>query len=127
MYIKAAKFEPKGHKNFRPYYIKEDILKYDGSNWVSVDNDVREIPYTPGNQNSYSLNGVVEQVTADNFALENEYDLYMNTVSRPYNTSPAHISQREPGGFRIATIYYPGDGTAATLQKGISKYDMIPI
>lgn len=118
LYIKVVDYDS--------YQLVEGIYKYDGSSWVLID-DVRKIPYTPGNQNSYSMNQVVPSLTASNFTLSNEKEVFHRTHKPPYLPQPSNVVLRQPGGFKLATISYPGDGTAATITEGIHENDRIRI
>lgn len=118
LYIKVVDYDD--------YQLVEDIFKYDGSSWVKVV-DVKDIPYTPGNQNSYSMNQVVPTLTSSNFSFSNEKEVFHKTNKPPYLPQPPNVVLRQPGGFKLATISYPGDGTAATITEGIHANDRIRI
>jgi hypothetical protein len=97
-----------------------------GGNWEAL-NEIRKVPWVRGPQNQYRFNPVKPEVTVDSFALENEKQVYYKTNLPPYITQPQNSELRNPGGFRLATIYYPGDGSNAEIQEGVDFNDLIQI
>lgn len=109
------------------YSVDEPDNRWDtGGAWEQVQ-DVRKVPYTRGNQNQYPFNVVKNELTASNFALENEKELFHKTNKPPYVTQPSNIALRNPGGFRLATLYYPGDGSNAEVSEDTHVNDLIQL
>ena len=98
-----------------PYQVVERIYVYKNSEWL-VSDDVRDIPYTRGNQNQYSMNAVKPEVVADNFSLSREKAVYHSTKQRPYLNQRANIVFRQPGSIQVAKVYFDGAGGAEVRE-----------
>ena len=106
------------------YYVVDEfqVVKEDESgtkSWEKLD-DIKDIPYTRGNQNEYPLNTVDTVITNSNFSLENEKPVYHKTAQKPYVTNNANAELRNPGGIKVATIYFDGGGNFEVIE-GIGR------
>lgn len=96
------------------YQIVETIYVYKNGAW-EPSTDTRDIPYTRGNQNEYSMNGVVSgQAT---FSIEREPDVYHSTKQRPYLSQKPNVKLRHSGSIQLAKVYFDGAGAATVTEE----------
>lgn len=112
----------------KAYYAVDDPdnMWDTGGNWEAL-NEIRKVPWVRGPQNQLRFNPVKPEVTEDSFDLQNEKQVYYKTNLPPYITQPQNNELRNPGGFRLATIYYPGDGGEAEIKEEVDFNDLIQI
>lgn len=99
------------------YQVVETIYVFKDGEWAPS-TDTRDIPYTRGNQNGYSMNGV-EEGQAE-FSVIREPDVYHSQKQRPYLNQRANVKLRHSGSIQLAKVYFDGTGSA-TIAEGIGR------